>query len=238
MKVAIVDDNEIDRFNLTTLLENRGEIEVVGEAATVEDAVALIDRKKPDAVFLDIHLGRQRGFTVLEQARHRPQVVITTLHPQYALQGFEIAAADYLVKPVTEATLARAVARLLGTGRSGAPDAGPQLELDDILSFKQGSDLCLLPVRQIQAILGERDSTRVLGKDGRKFLHDRPLREWRELLPETTFAPLDRSTIMNLREILNIQMNADGSGQITFRGSAHTAAIGITAMNNLRRFLK
>ena len=111
MRAAIIEDSEIDRLNLRTLLEDHADVEIAGEADDMESAAKLIDAAKPDAIFLDIHLGRQKGFKVLEQTRHRPWVVVTTSHPHYALQGFEIESVDYLLKPVLEETLARALDR-------------------------------------------------------------------------------------------------------------------------------
>ena len=56
MRAIIVDDEEIDRLNLKTLLEDHADVEIAGEADSLESAVALVEREKPEAVFLDIHL--------------------------------------------------------------------------------------------------------------------------------------------------------------------------------------
>ena len=235
MRAAIIEDSEIDRLNLRTLLEDHADVEIAGEADDVESAAKLIDAAKPDAIFLDIHLGRQKGFKVLEQTRHRPWVVITTSHPHYALQGFEIEAVDYLLKPVVEETLARALERLRARLGGGTPPEG-RLDFDDVQMFKAADGLHWVPVAQIQAIAGERIYTRVLVRDGREFLHNRPLREWREILPDE-FKALDRSTIVNLREI---QVVKDGGGadgashHVVFRNSAHTLELGDVAMKTLR----
>lgn len=235
MRAIIVDDEEIDRLNLKTLLEDHPDVEIAGEADSVESAVALIERERPDAVFLDIHLGRQKGFKALDAAKFRPRVVITTSHPHYALKGFEIDAADYLLKPVMEDTLARAVARLRARLEAAAKTEAGRLSPDDVQAFKLGDERHLVPVAQIQAIVGERIYTRVLVRDGREFLHNRPLREWREILPEKTFKALDRSTIVNVAEIQVVRDGGDVSApQIVFRGSLHKLGIGEVAMKALR----
>lgn len=235
MKTAIIDDEEIDRLNLRTMLEDFEDIDVAGEASTLGEAVELIDRERPDAVFLDIHLGRQKGFAALEQAAHRPLVVITTSHPHYAMQGFEIDAVDFLLKPVDEEALARAVGRL---GRRLAANGVKEARLDpgDIQMFKEADGLHLVPVSEFQAITGERIYTRVLVRDGRSFLHNRPLREWRQLLPGKLFKALDRSVIVNLQEIQVIkEAGQSGRPQIVFRGSPHRLDVGESAMKSLRR---
>lgn len=237
MRAIIVDDEEIDRLNLKTLLEDHPDVEIAGEADSLESAAALIEREKPDAVFLDIHLGRHKGFKALETAKFRPQVVITTSHPHYALKGFEIDAADYLLKPVLEETLARAVDRLRTRLAAASAQAG-RLTTEDVQSFKVGDERHLVPIGQIQAIVGERIYTRVLVRDGREFLHNRPLREWREILPERTFKALDRSTIVNMAEIQLVRGGGDGAGQeIVFQGNSHRILLGEVAMKTLREVM-
>lgn len=237
MRAAIIEDNEIDRLNLKTLLEDHPDVEIAGEADSLEAAVDLIDRAKPDAVFLDIHLGRQKGFKVLEAAQFRPQVVITTSHPHYALKGFEVDAADYLLKPVMEETLARAVARLRVRLATALKNELGRLAPESVQTFKLGGERHLIPVGQIQAIVGERIYTRVLVRDGREFLHNRPLREWRDVLPEKLFKPLDRSTIVNVAEIQMVRAGAGADWQILFRDSSHKLDLGEVAAKALKEWM-
>lgn len=239
MRIAIIEDNEIDRLNLATLLEDHEGIEIAGEAATLEDAVELIDREKPDAIFLDIHLGRHKGFKVLEKAQHRPLVIITTSHPHYALEGFEIEAVDYLLKPVMEDTLARAMARLSARAASARREAGGQLDPADLQMFKAADGIHVVPVGQIQAIVGDRIYTRVHVRDGKDLLHNRPLREWRKILPDKLFKTLDRSTIVNIPEIQRTFEDPDRGGQLAvFRDSGFQLPLGEVAMKTLRDLLQ
>ena len=235
MRVVIVEDSEIDRLNLKTLLEDHVDVKVVGEAETVACGVALIEQEKPDALFLDIHLGRQNGFKVLKACTEQPCTVITSSHSHYAVQGFEIDAADYLLKPVMEETLARALDRLRSRlAVVASENETGKLSLEDMQGFTLGLDRHLIPVSRIQAIVGERIYTRVLLSDGREFLHNRPLREWREMLPDV-FKALDRSTIVNVRAIETIKEDGENSAyQVLFRNSPHTLVLGAVASKTLR----
>jgi two-component system LytT family response regulator len=235
MLVAIIDDSEIDRLNLSTLLMDHPDIEVVGEAATAAAAVELIDTRKPEAIFLDIHLGRTNGFSALGKVHHHPLVVITTAHSQYALQGFECDAVDYLLKPVMEKSLARAVQRLNFRTHKTTRLADVRLDPEDVQMLKHAGGLQVVVIRQILAITGERIYSRLIMQDGNSYLHDRPLREWTQLLPEKMFRTLDRSTIINLREVQSISTPVTASGYlVTFRHGNQTLAIGETAMRTLR----
>ena len=232
MRILIIEDAEIDRLNLRTLLEDHGDVDIVGEAPTLDAAVELLDEEQPDAVFLDIHLGRQKGFKALELAERRPLVVITTSHPHYAIKGYEVGAVDYLLKPVSEEPLARALTRL--RERLAAQEQGGGLDPDDMQSFKVGDDRHMIRVRELQAIVGERVYTRVLVRDGREFLHNRPLREWRFMLPRKLFRALDRSTIVNVTEVKMVRLGDDGVSQLIFQSSGHRLALGAVALKKLR----
>ena len=232
MRTLIVDDSEIDRLNLAALLEDHPQIEIIGEASTLGEAVSMIDSLEPALVFLDIHLGCDIGFSVLDQASHRPQVIITTAHSHYALRGFEVDAADYLLKPVIVETLARALDRI-----SPMQSIRNCLGLDDLQVFKRGESLDVVPVSDILAIGGERIYSRVVTRNAQDYLHNRRLRDWRELLPEEIFKPLDRSTIVNVRELRSIKDLGRDGHRLGFRDSASTVTIGTTAMRVLREAL-
>lgn len=232
VRTLIIDDSEIDRLNLTALLDDHPQVEVIGEVRTLGEAVDMIDSLEPALVFLDLYLGRELGFSALAQARHRPKVIITTAHPHYALKGFEVDAANYLLKPVMGETLARALGRI-----SPGQATRHRLTADDVQVFKRGDSFDVVPVSDILAIGGERIYSRVVARHAQDYLHNRRLREWRELLPEEVFKPLDRSTIVNVRELRTIKDAGSEGFRLGFRDSASTVTIGATAMKALREVL-
>src|SRR5690625_996924 len=139
-RALIVDDEAPAREELRYLLEELGEVitdsqvQVVGEATNGEEALVLLQSLAYDLVLLDI---RMPGLTGLEVARElaalprRPQVIFTTAYPDHAVDAFDLAAADYLVKPFDAERLKRAVERALSAapergeaGREPAADAG------------------------------------------------------------------------------------------------------------------
>src|SRR5256885_7739769 len=119
LRALLVDDEEPARGELRYLLAAHPEVEVVGEAATAGEALALAESVRYDVVFLDIELP---GMTGLEVARlvldrsERPAVVFVTAHERYAVDAFAVEAFDYLVKPVEAERLARVVDRLKQAG--------------------------------------------------------------------------------------------------------------------------
>ena len=100
MKAIIIDDERLARAELRKLLQDFPEIEVVDEAANVDEGISKIDNHNPDVIFLDIQMPGKTGFDLLSELDHAPQVIFTTAYDEYALKAFEVNALDYLLKPV------------------------------------------------------------------------------------------------------------------------------------------
>ena len=117
MRILIVDDEAPARGELRALLSEVDDAEVVGEASTGRTAIERIRADAPDLVFLDIQMPGGTGLDVAAEALglpHPPLVVFVTAYDEHALKAFDLAAVDYLLKPVDPARLARAVARAKG----------------------------------------------------------------------------------------------------------------------------
>ena len=110
LTVLVVDDEPLAREGLKRLLGRQPQVESVSEARNGREAVALIREQKPDLVLLDVQMPRTDGFAVVHSigAERMPPVIFVTAHDQYAIRAFEIAAIDYLLKPVTEERFALA----------------------------------------------------------------------------------------------------------------------------------
>ena len=116
LRTLIVDDEAPARSRLTRLLQplaDAGRVELVGEASDGVEALEIIEDEDVDLLLLDIQMPGLGGFDVLDRLgpEHRPVVVFTTAHDDYALQAFEASAVDYLLKPIREERLALAVER-------------------------------------------------------------------------------------------------------------------------------
>jgi two-component system LytT family response regulator len=111
-RVLIVDDEQSARVRLRQMIERHGELEVVGECATADDARSSIARLEPDIVFLDIQMPGGSPIEMLRaQADGRFAVVFVTAHSTYGVDAFDVGAADYLLKPFTASRFAKALKR-------------------------------------------------------------------------------------------------------------------------------
>ena len=111
MKILIVDDEPLARERVRRHLRDEPGIEIVGEAGNGREAVAAIEEKTPDLVFLDVQMPEMNGFDVLKALEENkiPAIVFTTAYDKYAIQAFEFHALDYLLKPFSRERFRRSV---------------------------------------------------------------------------------------------------------------------------------
>ena len=104
IRVAIVDDEPVAREGLRLWLEKEPDVTLAGEAGHPAEAVEMVRREKPDLLFLDVQMPEGSGFDVLERigAERLPEVIFVTAHERHALKAFDLAAVDFLLKPVRE----------------------------------------------------------------------------------------------------------------------------------------
>jgi two-component system LytT family response regulator len=223
----LVDDSGHDRLLLRTMLERLPDIEIVGEAGDIKGAKALLERPGLDLVFLDIELGRENSFSLLRGAEKRPHVVFTTVHRNFALSAYEVEAVDYLVKPLREERLLRALAKLdalLG-----------RVATARVCIERGGSDRQLVALDSVLAVEADGKHTRVHLAAG-SHPDRRSLRDWEALLGKDGAERLDRSTILRLGAVLAVKPYGRGA-RVSFRNSPLVLELGRAGASRLAEVL-
>jgi two-component system LytT family response regulator len=120
--VLLVDDEPLSRQRLRQLLHGDPDFDVVGECGDARDLAAMVRELRPAIVFLDIRMPHVDGFEAQEAVRSLVRhIVFVTAHPEHAARAFDVAASDYLVKPVTQERFSAALERIRRTlGDPGA----------------------------------------------------------------------------------------------------------------------
>lgn len=108
----VVDDDEIDRLTTVSFLNDYSFIKILDVFESPLQALAAAQQQAPDVLFLDIDMPDMSGLELRKQLLHIPACVFITSYPDYALEGFEMAALDFLVKPFTAARFAKMMERL------------------------------------------------------------------------------------------------------------------------------
>lgn len=236
IEVIIVDDEAPARSELRYLLEHYSDIQVVGEAASGEEAIRLINQLVPDAVFLDIHLHDREGITIPSALTCSPLIVYATAYDSYAIQAFETEAADYILKPFDEERLARTIERLRRHVNKGIDHpAGERIEdqlrrlIDSVrpspactrIPVEKATSVSFLDVAGIVYAEAEGRYSRVFTKDS-QYMTTFPLQELERKLPAATFYRIHRTYLVNLDCIAEFIPWFKGTVQIKMNNQAET----------------
>lgn len=219
LSALVVDDEPPARRELTSMLEVRQSVRVVGEAGSVDRAARLAGETNPAVVFLDIRLRGESGFDLLDRLPEGCRVVFVTAYEVHAVRAFEVNAMDYLLKPVTDRRLDEALARIVDDrGDGDEKHSIPPLDSDDHLFLSLDGDWGFVRVDDIRCVRASGDYTRVVTRSGQETLVSRTMKAWDARLPSKTFLRIHRSTIVNMDEVTRVEERSDGACLVHLRG--------------------
>jgi two-component system LytT family response regulator len=216
LSALIVDDERLARQELRTLLAVHPEVEVRGEAASVDEASRLLAREQPDVIFLDIQMPGESGFDLFARAPVAARVVVVTAHDAHALRAFDMNALDFLLKPVAPARLAATIARLREDAGGDRPAS--RLEYGDFVFLPVDGRPRFLRVNQIVSVAAAGDATVLTTADGVRGRVPRSLRSWEERLPPKQFVRIHREALVNLQFVERIEEWSHEAYQVHVRG--------------------
>lgn len=222
-RTLIADDEPPARSRLRMILSEIPEIELIGEACNGLEALDMIDRDKPDLLFLDIQMPGLTGFEVLQKVKHFPVVVFCTAYDDYALKAFETSAIDYIVKPITEKRIHKSVEKL----KSLRPYQQQEQVLQWLEKFadqnqrkpitsipiRTGDRVQFVPVNDISYFQAEDKYVTIVTCKGKRLLTDHPLCYLDEKLDD--FLRIHRSLLINKAHIKEV--NRHLSSRYVFR---------------------
>lgn len=228
LKALLVDDEPPARDLLRRLLAaHAATVRVVGEARSVADAAEKCAHLRPDLVFLDVQMPREDGFALLPRLMPPlPAVIFVTAYDTFAVRAFDANAADYLLKPVTPARLARALTRVAVATGASEPTPAALLPTDTVF-LRSERGVRTAPVTALTHVEAEENYTRVHLADGPPVLVRRALHEWEKILPAGLFLRIERSLLVNLTAVRQLELVS--------RDVAHAHLVGRSAPLMLAR---
>ena len=211
MKVIIVDDEARSRRMLKTLCEDYcTDLEIIGLAASVQEAKNIIKNEIPDLVFLDIRMPLESGFELLKFYNNdfTFDVIFTTAYDEYALQAFQYAAVDYLLKPIEIDELVRAVEKVKGF-RQVIPQPEKFEFLQELLADQEIKKVALITTDGITFVNfsdiirceAESNYTSVVLTDNTTHLITKTLKHFEDLLLGKGFFRIHKSHLVNLHAV-------------------------------------
>ncbi len=205
-KVLIIDDEAAGRQLIREYLAEYTDYVLLGEANNGVDAVSRCNEFRPDLIFLDVQMPGLTGFEVLTHLAEIPRIIFSTAYDQYALEAFEVHAADYLLKPYTRERFRKAMDRL--SFDEAVNSAGPLAEsllaggeaYPGRILVNKGRKLVTLATEDIAWVGADGDYCR-LHVDGESYHSSYGISVIAEKLDPTVFMRVHRSSIVNLRRV-------------------------------------
>ncbi|OEK07095.1 LytR/AlgR family response regulator transcription factor [Roseivirga misakiensis] len=221
MKTLIIDDSRLARNELKRLLKEFDNVQIIGEAASADEAKEKIGELKPDLIFLDIQMPGKNGFQLLEELEVLPEVIFSTAYDEHALKAFEYNALDYLVKPVQKQRLAGSVAKVFDKIKKKEADQNENndnlLTIHDQVFVKDGERCWFVQLSDIRLFEVSGNYTTVYF-DTSKPMITRTLNYLESRLDDKTFFRANRQQIINLKWIERIEPWFSGSLRIYLKG--------------------
>jgi two-component system response regulator AlgR len=211
IRTLIVDDEPLAIERLQILCARIAQVSLVGTATDGASALRLIKALKPDLVLLDIQMGAMNGIAVaqaLAAQESRPAFIFVTAHDHFAVAAFDVAAVDYLLKPVETGRLQRAIARVCV--HMDEPQSAAASNWAKEFWVPHRAEIIRIAAQDIELIEAERDYMR-LHVGTRSFLLHETITELERRLDPAEFVRLHRSTLARRDRIVAFKHNGAGA---------------------------
>jgi len=219
IKAIIIDDERLARTELKKLLQEFSDIEVVDEAANVDEGVEKIETQNPDLIFLDIQMPGKTGFDLLGELDKAPHVIFTTAYDEYALKAFKVNSIDYLLKPVQKEELKNALNKYKKMKDTYTPksEENKDMSLDSLVKelqrklqpkefrkrflVKHAQKLVSIEIDEIAYFFSDGRLNFFKTTDNRKFVVDYTMDELEDMLDPEQYFRISRSFYVSVGSI-------------------------------------
>jgi two-component system LytT family response regulator len=228
LRVVVADDERPARSFLVALLRSFDDVVVIGEAASGGDAVALIEREKPDLALLDWQMPELDGIGVVRALKKQsmPLVAFVTAYDEHAVRAFEVNAVDYLLKPVDSARLRETINRAQErvehaeivaeqASRVGAAldayEASAKPPFLERIPVRHREEVVIVPVSQVASIVAEGELLNITTVKQERHTITYRLKDLEERLDPARFVRLGRGTLVNVDLITKVTAMPGGT---------------------------
>ncbi len=242
MRVLVVDDEPVARRRLIRMLARIDGVELAGEAGDGHEARDQIAALGPDVVLLDIHMPGLDGLTLARTSPELPPIIFTTAYDQHAVDAFEVSAIDYLMKPIKQARLQKALAKVRRGEVDSASIVGmlerlvePDRKAQSRIVAREGDLLRMFDAREIGRFYAA-DKYAVFVAQGREYLLEESLSSLEARLKAFDFLRVHRSELICLDHVVSLR--GDGSGGVVELRDGQMARVSRRHLPALRRALR
>lgn len=203
IRCLIVDDEPPARDTLRHYIEKTPLLQLEGECGNALEAFSFLQQQNVDLIFLDIHMPQLKGTELLKLLPHPPKVIFTTAHSDYALEGYELNAMDYLLKPVHFDRFLKAVNKLfqfVHTGTAHTVSAEEVQKKEPYIYLRSDRKMVKVLLNEISHIESMKDYVKVFTPGG-SIITKQSIASMAAMLPEEQFIRVHRSFIVAASKI-------------------------------------
>ncbi|MBO9673516.1 MAG: response regulator transcription factor [Sphingobacteriaceae bacterium] len=204
LKCLIIDDEPLARETLEEYISKIPFLELAGSCKHVFEAIEILQREQIDVLFSDIHMPEVNGIELIKMLQYRPYVIFITAYANYAVEGFELDAVDYIVKPFSFERFFKAVNKCLTMSQQ--KNNKPSTDQSKYLFVKDGHKLHRVLFDEICYIEAMKDYIKVVLKD-RSIITHLTMKRVEDQLPESQFIRIQKSYIININSLKFISGN-------------------------------
>jgi DNA-binding LytR/AlgR family response regulator len=209
LRCLIVDDEPPAIKVLLSYVENIKDLDVAGTCFNALEAMQVLQQQPVDLIFLDIKMPRLLGTEFIRTLRNPPKVIFTTAHKDYAVEGFDLDAVDYLLKPFSFERFLKAINKIGGI----SPTPGTTIPLHvaatpspfptqgSFLYFRVDRKMTRVELDDILYIESLKDYSRIVRTAEKPLVMKKPISSIEEMLPENQFIRIHRSFIVAIQKV-------------------------------------
>ncbi len=217
LQTLVIENNEDCGLYLEKILRCYPALLCRGTAASVQEAVSLIDNVKPDLIFLDVELDDGTGFDLLNKLPHQNfEVIFTTAHQNYALQAIKMSALDYLLKPVDREELENAILKAVSKPHNGQnltkllQNINAEHNQDRFIGLNETDGTRFVKLGDIIYCKSEGSYTVFQLIDENRITVSSNLKKYDQLLSDSGFFRIHNSYLINLNQINQVTRKDGG----------------------------
>jgi two-component system LytT family response regulator len=221
LRAIVIDDEPLARERLRALIAADPDVAIVAEADNAHAAATLVRQLTPDIIFLDIEMPGPNGLDFLRElgGTTLPTVIFTTAHAEYALDAFGVNAADYLVKPLDEQRVKRAIERAKRLIAGGRVAASRTVTIRSRLAVRHREEIIFIKVDEVDWIAAEGNYARVHSGET-SYLIRETLQRLEASLDPSTFVRVHRSAIVNIDRVRKLATSTERAAEIVLSTGA------------------
>ena len=203
-RCLIVDDEPLAREGLEQYVRKMPGLELTGSCQSAIEALAFLQKEKPDLLFLDIQMPEMTGLELMKALSKPPKVIFTTAYREFAVEGFDLNAVDYLVKPISFERFARAIQKVQHNQET-IPAKTPKKPEDHIF-IKSDGQIIKIPISEIIYAESAKDYV-FIHTVSKRYMALLPLKQLEENLPENQFMRVHRSYLVAIAAVDRLEGN-------------------------------